>query len=249
MKRKALVAAASALAAGGLLLLKSRKKTNETPFALPNGFIVTSHSGSLDTKDNSIESVAVGLENADATEVDVTFAADGTPMLFHGDTPPVDAVPLAKAFELLKAHPDKQMNLDLKRFHRTDNVQALAEEYGVLGQVFFTGVVRSRVDEVRAGAPNIPYYLNCKIVPFLSHSRAYAASLVRAVRKSGAVGLNCDYHNATPTIVNEMHHAGRLVSLWTVNERPAIERVLRLAPDNVTSRRPDLVKEVLGSIR
>ncbi|MBR3552013.1 MAG: glycerophosphodiester phosphodiesterase [Clostridia bacterium] len=216
--------------------------------ALPQGFTVTAHSGCMGTEDNSLESITVGFENADIAEVDVVFAADGTPVLFHGLTPPADAVPLAKAFELLAKNPGKRMNLDLKRFQHTAEVQALAEQYGVLDRVFFTGVRQNKVRVVRKGAPGIPYYLNCNIVPLLKNSRRYAAHLVRKVRSCGAVGLNCDFINTTPTIVTAMRRAGFLVSLWTVKTEAQAETVLRLAPDNLTTRIPDVVHNVMKQL-
>ena len=224
-------------------------KQQFSPGALPEHFTLTAHSGCMGTKDNSVESINVGFEHADIVEVDVAFAADGTPVMFHGPIPPSDAVPLAKAFELLAQRPEKKMNLDLKRFHRTAAVQALAEAYGVLGQVFFTGVRKGKVAVVHKGAPKIPYFLNCEILPLLKSRKGYAAHLVRVIRRCGAIGLNANYGNTTETIVTEMHSAGLLVSLWTVNSKAAMESVLQLAPDNMTTRQPDLAAEVLSTIK
>ena len=141
------------------------------------------------------------------------------------------------------------MNLDLKVFSHCAAVQTIAEQCGVLEQVFFTGVGKGKTDTVRNNAPKIPYFLNCSIAPLLKNSKGYARHLLHAVQNCGAIGLNCNFSNATETIVRKMHRAGLLVSLWTPNNEAQIERVLRLAPDNMTTRRPDLAAKVIANCK
>lgn len=224
-------------------------KTAALSEQLPTGFTVTAHSGCMDTPDNSLASVSCGLQYADMIEVDVAFLPDGTPVLSHNLPAPTDAVTLDAAFGLLAAQPDKRMNLDLKMFSHCAEIQALAEAHGVLPQVFFTGVEKQQIAAVRAAAPKIPCYLNCDILPFLRSSKVYAAHLARTVKRCGAIGLNCNFRNATKRIVSTVHHAGLLVSLWTPNNEAQIERVLRLAPDNMTTRRPDLAAKVIANCK
>ncbi len=208
-------------------------------------FTVTAHTGAMDTPENSILSMQTGLANADIVEFDVRFTADGVPVLSHNWPLPKDAVPLEEAFRLLAQHPDKQANVDLKSTDNLPAVQRLAEQTGVLDQIFFTGVFQSFVPAVRAGAPKIPYYLNCGINPLFKHSHAYAARLVKRIKACGAVGLNCNFHNVTPTIVTAMRKHGLAVSLWTASNEEQLSKILRLHPDNVTTRIPDRVEAVL----
>lgn len=217
-------------------------KTKQAP---EKTFTVTAHTGAMDTPENSILSMQTGLANADIVEFDVRFTADGVPVLSHNWPLPKDAVPLEEAFRLLAQHPDKQANVDLKSTDNMPAVQLLAEQTGVLPQIFFTGVGRSFVPAVRAGAPKIPYYLNCDINPFFKHSHAYAAKLAKRIQDCGAVGLNCNFHSATPTIVAAMRKQGLLVSLWTASNEEQLRKILHLHPDNVTTRIPDRVKSVM----
>ena len=117
-------------------------------------FTVTAHTGAMNTPENSLLSIQTGLANADIVEFDVRFTADGVPVLSHNWPLPKDAVPLEEAFRLLAQHPDKQANVDLKSTDNLPAVQRLAEQTGVLDQIFFTGVFQSFVPAVRAGAPH-----------------------------------------------------------------------------------------------
>lgn len=211
----------------------------------PRGFTVTAHTGAMGTPENSLESLQTGLMHADIAEFDVRFGAHGVPVLSHSWPLPKDAVPLEQAFALLAQYPDKQANVDLKSTENLSAVQALAEQYGVLGQIFFTGVFSSFVPAVRKDAPKIPYYLNCAINRFFKNSTAYARRLAKRVQASGAVGLNCNFRNVTPRIVAAMHEKGLAVSLWTASDDAQLFRILRLRPDNVTTRVPDRVGDVL----
>ena len=212
---------------------------------LPDGFTVTAHAGAMGTPDNSLESLEVGLANADVIEFDLRFTSDGTPVLSHSWPLPKDAVPLKEAFALLAQYPDKKANVDLKSTDNLPEVQRLAEEAGVLGRIFFTGVFQKFVPAVRAGAPRIPYYLNCNILPLLKHSHAYADRLARRVQKAGAVGLNSNFTNATRTIVAAQRKRGLLVSFWTPSTPQRLEKTLQLMPDNITTRTPDVLREML----
>lgn len=216
-------------------------KQNKTVFSLPDSFTVTAHAGAMDTPANSLESLKIGLQNADIAEVDISVADDGSPALFHGHHAPEGAPPLKDALELLAQYPDKRMNLDLKVFSHCAKIQSLAEACGVLGQVFFTGVFKSDVERVRADAPKIPYYLNININPFLKYSVSYAHRLVKTAQACGALGMNCNHMNATHLLVNAFHKHDLLVSIWTVRSEKQMKKVLRLAPDNMTTTMPDQV--------
>ena len=206
---------------------------------------VTAHTGAMQTKENSLESMRAGFAHADIVEFDVRFNSEKVPVLSHGWPVSRDAVLLEEAFKLLAQYPDKQANVDLKSTDNMPAVQALAEQCGVLEQIFFTGVFASFVPAVRQGAPKIPYYLNCDINPFFKNSAAYARRLAKRVEDSGAVGINCSFRNATPRIVAALHERGLPVSLWTVSSEDQLQKVLHLGPDNVTTRIPDRVNAAL----
>ena len=65
------------------------------------------------------------------------------------------------------------------------------------------------------------------------------------VKNAGAVGLNIKYCYASETMIRIFHENDLLVSLWTANTIPQLLRTMSLAPDNITTKRPDLLKGLI----
>lgn len=242
MKKRWILLPALAAAAGAVALYVS---TGGTPhYRLPQGFTVTAHAGSLGTEDNSVASLQTGIANADIIEFDLQFLSDGTPVLSHDHPAPQNAVTLREAFTILRNSPQTKANVDIKSTENLPAIGELAKEYGVLGQIFLTGVGEDFLDAVRRDCAEIPYYLN--LSPEKGNTDpAYLQSIVRTVRNAGAVGINCHLDDMTPELSKAMHNAGLLVSLWTANCDKQIAKALRCSPDNVTSRIPDRVRAVV----
>ncbi len=213
-------------------------------FILPDNFTITAHTGCEGTKGNSVESVVKSYEcGADVFEVDVRFDSNGVPVLSH-DEPAGGEMTLEDAFEMLAEYKNMRCNIDIKS---TDNMKAipeLAKKYGVLDRIFYTGINADFVEAAKS-TPEIPYYLNATVaVKFMQTSR-YLDLLVEKIKNSGAVGLNCNYKNVTKKLVNKLHKNGILVSVWTCDSKRKIIKMLKVSPDNITSRNPTLVKRIL----
>ena len=73
----------------------------------------------------------------------------------------------------------------------------------------------------------------------------YLESLVKTVKDSGAVGINCSYKNVTEKMIKAFRDNGLLVSVWTVNDEKDMYKVLQLRPDNITTRHPDILGEIV----
>ena len=198
----------------------------------------------MDTEDNSVASLQAGIANADIIEFDLQFLDDGTPVLSHDHPAPQNAVTLREAFAILKNSPQTKANVDIKSTENLPAIGELATEYGVLSQIFLTGVDEAYVDAVHRGCPQIPYYVN--LSPEKGNTDpAYLQSVVKTVRDAGAVGINSHLDDMTPELSKAMHDAGLLVSLWTANNDQQIAKALRCSPDHVTSRIPDRVRAVV----
>ena len=212
-----------------------------------NHITVTAHSGSMGLPDNSIDAARAGVEaGAEIVEIDLSFLESGDPVLSH-DQPKAEEnpLPLSALFEFLAGHPGVRANVDVKSTEKLESVAPLAREYGVLPQIFFTGIGDDFVDAAREKSPEIPRYLNVSLDQARAEEGEYLDSLVARVRASGGVGINCNYHGVTSALVETFRRAGLLVSLWTVNEPEDMERVIALRPDNITTRRPDLLVPLL----
>ena len=70
--------------------------------------------------------------------------------------------------------------------------------------------------------------------------------LIDRVKASGAVGLNIRYTDCSRLMVDMLHNEGLKVSVWTVNRRSDMKKVLALGCDNITTRK---VADLLSIIR
>lgn len=204
--------------------------------------LITAHSGCDGTPDNSLEFISYALQcGADALEVDVRAAEDGTLYLSHDRT---DAAcpKLSQAFQMLRSSP-MRINCDLKQPGLEEAVLALAASQGVAGQLLFSGDVsteRMRRDpEVRSRT-----LLNVRpILPTegVSETERHLDGLIETCRACGAAVINVSYEMCTDPVLERLRAEGIGVSAWTVNEEAEARRLLDWGICNITSRRPGMV--------
>lgn len=239
------IIALSALTVGGVLLnnhvqLENYKKEK---LNLPENFTYTAHTGCVGTADNSLESIEAAVRNgADVVEFDLNFTSDGEPVLAH-DAPKGDEVTLDEAFEMVSRYEGLQVNIDIKSTQALDKVKPLAVKHGVADRIFYTGVAEEFLEAVKADCDGVPYYLNVDVKD--NTDEEYIFSLVEKVKNSGAVGINFKKNNASKKLVDAFHENGLLVSVWTADSTRDIYRLLVMSPDNITTRRPDTMAEIL----
>ena len=236
------VGLSAVLIIGKATITKNRKERIEL---LPAGFTVTAHSGAMGTVPNSVDSLETSAENADIIEFDMNFQKDGTPVLSH-DEPIGGEVTLERAFEVLSKHKNTKANVDLKSTANLPEVQRLAKKYDVTSQIFFTGVRQEDVETVKRDCPEISYYLNFDVNKRKNRNDEYIASIVSAVKESGAIGLNIHFGGVSNELTYALHESGLLVSLWTVEKERDILKVLSYLPDNITTLTPDRVYAVVN---
>ncbi len=217
------------------------KKLVESPF------VYTGHTGCMNTADNSLESIEAGIKNGTAIiEFDLNFDKDGNPVLSH-DEPKGGEIVLEKAFIKLSEYPEIKANIDVKTTVNLSAVQELAEKFGVLHQIFYTGISEKYVEAAKTQSPKIPYYLNLSVdVPPKKQTEEYLMSLVKKVKDCGAIGINFKKTNASEKLVDFFHKNGLLVSIWTVNGKKELYKFLSFSPDNITTKRPDRLKNILS---
>lgn len=216
---------------------------------LPENFTVTAHTGSSGTKDNSLESIDSAAENkANITEFDLNFTEEGLAVLSH-DAPEGNPPTLEEAFAKLAEHPSLKANVDMKTTKNLASVQTLAEKYSVLDRIFYTGVGENFVERARTDSPAVAYFLNVKVKNPLAHSEKYILSLVEKVKDAGAIGINFKYVNASKKLVRIFRENGLLVSLWTANDTTAMKYCLFCEPDNITTRKPEVLREYVEKLR
>ncbi len=220
------------------------------PFTLPEGFTVTAHAGAFGTPDNSAESVRRALdEGVDIIEMDVTFRPSGTPVIIHSGAPAeTEGIPLDEILAMAAESKTVRLNLDLKSVANLSAVDSLLQKYGLSGRAFYTGVGADWAPAVKANSA-VPYYLNCPASRAEKTDPAAAAALAEKISALGAIGLNVHYGDASALTVRAVHAAGLLASLWTANTKSAMLRCLAMAPDNITTRKPDELYRILSENR
>ncbi|MCH5190611.1 MAG: glycerophosphodiester phosphodiesterase [Oscillospiraceae bacterium] len=251
MNKKIIIAVSAVLAAAagtGLFVGISSLKTychRKTPLTLPDGFTVTAHTGCMETEENSLESIKTGAQSgARIVEFDLYFTKDLTPVLSHGE-PVGGEITLDEALKYLSTFADIRANIDIKRTDALDKVFELVNEYGLSDRVFFTGVNEDFVDAVKASCPNIEYYLNIDVDKKRSQDGEYIAYLIENTENAGAVGINLNQNGVSKELVKAFHGNGLLVSVWTVDKERDMHKILELSPDNITTREPGLLCEII----
>lgn len=212
---------------------------------LRGGVTITAHSGAVGLPDNSIAAMAAGAAaGAEIVEFDLNFRADGTPVLSHNDPGEEECATLEEAFAFLAKNPHLQANVDVKSTAFIEKVQPMAQEAGVLDQLFFTGLDETTIPIAAAACPDIPYYLNVKEI---AEDEDFAA-LADKVVALGAIGVNLDYRRASAELSAAMHEKGLLVSVWTVSHLDEAVQAVRTGADNITTYRPILVRALVPRV-
>ena len=216
---------------------------------LPEGFTLTAHTGCEGTKDNSLDSITVAVvAGADIVEFDLNFDKDGVAVLSH-DEPKGKIYTLEEAFMLLKMYKDLKINIDVKKTDDLKQVIGLADKYGLTERIFFTGIFPESVDAVKESAPGITYYLNKDIDSSKKDDDEYINELINEVVSLGACGLNINYRNCTAKLVEAFRKNDLEVSVWTVNNRFDMKKVLKLGVNNITTRKPTEYKKLIDSVK
>ena len=213
---------------------------------LPVGFTLTYHAGALNTKPNTVESIEAALaDGAKVVEFDVSFRPDGTAVIIHADRPKEnEGVLLDNALAAVAKDKNCRINLDIKSTANLPQVDILVKKHGLSERVFYTGVFRDWVDAVKENS-DIPYYLNHNVSAEEAASTILLQKLAEEIVSLGAIGLNSNFSNANATVTEVMHKNGLLVSLWTVNSSKDAARVIGYLPDNITTKKPHLIKNMI----
>lgn len=216
---------------------------------LPDAFTITAHTGCMDTEENTLDSIKIGVENgASIVEFDLYFTKDGEPVLAH-DEPVGGEVTLDEAFEYISKIDNIKVNVDVKTCDALDKVYPLAEKHGIEDRIFYTGINEEDVEIVKKDSPQVEYYLNVDVKASKADEKDYILTLVEKVKNAGAVGINFNYKSATKELVDIFHENGLLVSIWTVNDEYNMYKILSFAPDNITTRNPDELSRIVNEIK
>lgn len=210
-------------------------------------FTVTAHTGAYDTEMNSLESVKAAVENgADIVEFDIRKRPDDTVVMSHDlVVTNNDGVPLEEALIILK-DTDIMVNLDIKETKALNQMYKLLVEYNMVNRCFLTGIEILNVNSVKnSDCAGMDYYLNYKPSRTKVFFDEYRTKLIELLEETGAVGINCNYKYASSQLSNLLHKKGYKLSVWTVDTERKAKKMLACKPDNITTRYPDMIQDVI----
>lgn len=214
-----------------------------------DNFTITAHSGAYGTEMNTVDSVKAAIDNgAQIVEVDIRQRPDGTVVMSHDlVVTNNDGNPFEDALALLKDS-SIMVNLDIKDTKALNNLHSLLVEYNVLDRAFLTGIETINVKAVKeSDCADMDYYLN--YIP--SRSKVffdeYRQKLIELLEETGAVGINCNYKYANSQLSTLLHKKGYKLSVWTVDTRRKAKKMLAIKPDNITTKQPEMIEDVIAN--
>ena len=126
-----------------------------------------------------------------------------------------------------------------------DRTLALVRQASMLGRVNVMGFSPEVVTRTRALAPGVPttFLVSAGHVTYVD---GRAEDTIAWAVRLGATDAGLQHTLASSAVVAAARAAGVRVGVWTVNDEPAMRRVIDLGVDVLTSDRPDLARRALG---
>lgn len=222
---------------------------NSAVKALPENFTVTAHTGCEDTADNSLEAISAGIAaGADIVEFDLRFDSEGKGILSH-DEGAENPVTLEEALKLVAENDRVKVNVDCKTIDNLREVYRIGESYGITDRLFYTGIEEKDVAAAKEQTPQIPYFLNYKVDEKKKNDEQYIKSLIALVKEKGALGLNINHGQCSRKLVKMFREEKLMVSVWTANSVKIMLKCISFAPDNITTRYPQTLTEIIEKFK
>lgn len=225
------------------------KSYDERTLVFVDGFTITAHTGAYNTQMNTLEFVETAVKNnPQVIELDIRKRPDGTLVMSHDIVVTNnDGVKLESAFMLLQGT-DIQINLEIKEMRVLNDLYPLLLNYNLAEQSFLTGIETYNVKSVKESAcAQMPYYLNYMPKKTSLFSDSYRQKLIDMLEEAGAVGINCNYKYANSQLSSLLHTKGYKLSVWTIDKERAVKKMLVISPDNITTKNPQMVKDVINN--
>lgn len=233
----------------GVMVYAVNKSYDERTLNFVQGFTITAHTGAFDTPENSLESIQAAIDNnVEIIEIDVRQRPDKTLVISHDIiVMNNEGTPLSEVFKLLQED-DCLINLDIKETRTLNALHDMLIEYNLLGRSFLTGIEQINVNAVKESAcADMDYYLNYQLSRIKIFTEDYKVKIIDLLEETGAVGINCNYKYACATLSNLLHEHGYKLSVWTVNTKFDMKRMLVTKPDNITTKEYDTLMSVIDN--
>lgn len=265
-----------AMTAGAGIPEKLRPATVETFMRLDTPTRVIAHRGfSAVAPENTLAAVRWAIAaGADMVEVDVTVTADGHVICLHDDTldrttdgrGPATALPLAaiagldagswfgprfagervptldQVLALAKGR--MLLNVEIKpeavEHDAVAKVAALIRRHAMLDQVVVSSFAPEALRRMKLTAPEVV------TVSLLNDELHAGLDPLEVVQEVGSRGLNLSSDEVTPELVERCHRHGLPVSVYTVNSKRQMRRLVRMGVHAIFTDHPDRLRDVVA---
>ena len=149
--------------------------------------------------------------------------------------------------EVLLAFPSTRFNIDAKSAEVLVPLASLIDRLGVAGRICIGSFSDRRLGRFRRLAGG-------RVATSMGRRAIIAARLTSVVAgRMRAFGADCvqvptsqwGVRVLDPAFVRAAHRQGLQVHVWTIDDRPAMERILDLGVDGIMTDRPTLLRDVL----
>lgn len=223
------------------------KSYAERKLSFVENFTITAHTGAYNTQMNSLEFIQTAIDKGSKhIEIDIRQRTDGTLVMSHElAVTKNDGTPLEDALKLL-ADTDIMINLDIKETRTLDALYAMLTKYNLVEQCYLTGIELINVKAVKESkCSGMDYYLNYMPSKIKLFSEDYREKIINLLEDTGAIGINCNYKYAGAQLSGLLHNKGYKLSVWTVDKEQTAKKMLVISPDNITTRDPDMINNVI----
>ena len=210
--------------------------------------MITAHSGTDNTPDNSLEFVRYALASqADALEVDIQRdPINGELIITHDEVLTGDYPRLREVFALLAQHPTMRINCDLKPAGLELDVFHLAQEMGVADRLIFSGTVDVSAFEKWPELRDVEIFLNLeeyvdnvyynyRDIP--DFELTAIETICSVCKQHNIQTVNVNYNLVTRRFIQLLAKENLKVSVWTVNGNHEINYFLTRGVYNLTTRK------------
>ncbi|WP_181833684.1 glycerophosphodiester phosphodiesterase [Acidipropionibacterium virtanenii] len=212
--------------------------------------------------------VAMGYSHI---ETDVHATADGALVAFHDDRldrvteshglirdltlaqvrrASVGGEPIPTLDEVLDAFPGTFVNIDIKEAGAIDPLAAALDRHRATGRVCVASFATSRLTRFRrltgravataVGPLGVAWSALGRVVARALPPWGVALQMPASIRVAGRrVPL------VTPAMVRAVHARGRVVHVWTINDRAEMERLIDLGVDGIVTDAIDVMSDVM----
>lgn len=212
--------------------------------------------------------VAMGYSHI---ETDVHATSDGALVAFHDDRldrvtadhglirelplarvrrADVGGEPIPTLDEVLDAFPDTFVNIDIKEPGAIAPLVSALRRHSATRRVCVASFGSSRLARFRSlmspevatavGPLGVAWSALGRVVARVLPPRGVALQMPASIRVAGrGVPL------VTPAMLRAVHSRGRVVHVWTVNERPEMERLIDMGVDGIVTDAIDVLSEVM----